>query len=130
MNRFCSQLIQLEEAEAAIDEATKLSFPELDERAGEETDEKEAEAPTEEKPEETPSQAISLRFDDEKTAAEIAITAPEQRRLLTAVRKALEVTDESEPFKSIVCIKCTRYFVIAKLIYDLMIFVYLTGHSY
>lgn len=102
-NRFCSQLIQLEEAEAAIDEATNLNLAQLNEpRVEEETCEKEA--PAEDKPEETPSQAVSLRF-DEKTAAEIAITAPEQRRLLTAVRKALEVTDESEPFKSIVCIK-------------------------
>lgn len=44
----------------------------------------------------------SPRF-DEKTAAEIASTAPEQRRLLTAVRKALEVNPEdSEPITSIV----------------------------
>lgn len=102
-NRFCSQLIQLEEAEAAIDEATKLNFPELGDAAGEETEEKEASI--EEKPDETPSQAVALSF-DEKTAAEIAVTAPEQRRLLTAVRKALEVNpDDSEPFKSIVCTK-------------------------
>lgn len=40
---------------------------------------------------------------DEKTVAEIASSAPEQRRVLTAVRKALELNpDEVDPQTSIV----------------------------
>lgn len=37
---------------------------------------------------------------DEKTAVEIASTAPEQRRLLTAVRKALEINPEESEHSS------------------------------
>ncbi|CAL8111626.1 unnamed protein product [Orchesella dallaii] len=88
-----SQLIQLEEAEAAMDEESNMKSTPA-----------EATGTDEEKPkEETPSRQIPDQERlDEQTAVQIASTAPEQRRLLTAVRKALETNqDDSEPAASI-----------------------------
>ncbi|ODN02356.1 Cilia- and flagella-associated protein 36 [Orchesella cincta] len=84
-----SQLIQLEEAEAAMEEESILkSIPEG--ATGMDELKSNSEEPRRPRPDQE-------RL-DEQTAVEIASTAPEQRRLLTAVRKALETNqDDSEP---------------------------------
>lgn len=99
----------MEEAEAAMAEESKLAetgdLPPAEDEAVEAT----GGEPEENVPEEPkvvvsppPKQASSPHL-DEKTAAEIANAAPEQRRVLTAVRKALEINpDDNEPATSIV----------------------------